>query len=291
MVDAPTLVQALNVASDGILLTDYQQSDNPIVFVNAAFENLTGYKKEEILNQNCRFLQGNDRNQPAIQVIKQAILEGRPCRVQIRNYKKNGTLFWNELSIAPLFNDKGQITHFVGIQKNITKQKMLEEALYSEARHDPLTLLYNRRGLYMEARRAVLLARRLKINLNFVMIDIDNFKNINDFYGHAAGDDILVAFAMVLKECQRETDILARYGGDEFLIVLFESDNYSYEKWYSRLVHQLSTIQNKNIVPCPFSISAGKTTLLPFECKSLLALIREADSAMYEEKKKKKLLT
>lgn len=124
--------------------------------------------------------------------------------MDLRNYKKDGTLFWNELSIAPLLNHAGEITHFVGIQKDITKQKTLEEALFSQVKHDPLTRLYNRRGFFMEARRALSLARRLSHNLILVLIDIDNFKKVNDSYGHSAGDQVLTIFSTLLQATQRE---------------------------------------------------------------------------------------
>ena len=284
-VNLNVLAQAINAANDGIVITDYKQPDNPIIFVNEAFEKITGYKKEEILHRNCRFLQGEHKSQQAVSVIRKAIEEGKACRGQIRNFKKNGTLFWNELSLAPIISKEGEITHFVGIQKDITKQKILEEALFSQAQFDPLTSLYNRRGFFREARRAALLAKRQSINLQVVMVDIDHFKKINDSHGHVVGDNTLMAFGQILKKCQRESDIIARYGGDEFILILFENENYVYENWLSRLNSNIASYNDSHQLPCPFSISAGQSQIPFAEFKSLLAAIKEADADMYIQKK------
>jgi PAS domain S-box-containing protein len=125
-------IQALNSANCGIIITDNLQPDNPIVYCNKAFENISGYSHDEIIGHNCRFLQSQDRSQPERQYIKEAIRQGKDCRVEIRNYKKNGDLFWNELFISPVKNDDGVITHFIGVQNDITKRKKAEHELREE---------------------------------------------------------------------------------------------------------------------------------------------------------------
>ena len=121
--------QALEFALNGIVITDARKKDNPIIYFNKAFQKLTGYKKDEIIGRNCRFLQGKDRKQPGIDVIRKAIKEGNSCRVQVRNYKKDGTLFWNEVSINPIRALNGDITHFVGIQNDITQRVKDEQEI------------------------------------------------------------------------------------------------------------------------------------------------------------------
>ncbi len=121
--------QALEFALNGIVITDALKEDNPIIYYNNAFQKLTGYKKEEILGRNCRFLQGKDRNQEGVKIIRNAIKEGQSCRVQVRNYKKDGTLFWNEVSINPIRAINGEITHFVGIQNDITERVKAEQEI------------------------------------------------------------------------------------------------------------------------------------------------------------------
>ena len=118
---------ALQSASNGILITDAQKHDNPVIYFNSAFQRHTGYADEEILNQNCRFLQGTDRDQVPLNKLRVAIKNGESCQVTLRNYKKDGTLFWNELSITPITDSKGVVTNFIGIQNDVTQRKKIEE--------------------------------------------------------------------------------------------------------------------------------------------------------------------
>ncbi|SHH66938.1 PAS domain-containing sensor histidine kinase [Winogradskyella jejuensis] len=119
--------KALESASNGILITDAQKPDNPIVYCNKAFTELTGYSREEVLNKNCRFLQGKDKEQEALYKLRNAIKIGESCLVTLRNYKKDGTLFWNDLYITPITNRRGIITNFIGIQNDVTERVRAEE--------------------------------------------------------------------------------------------------------------------------------------------------------------------
>lgn len=125
-------IQALNSANCGIIITDNIQPDNPIIYCNKAFETMTGYSYDEIIGHNCRFLQAQDRSQPERKILKECISEGDECRVEIRNYKKNGHLFWNELYISPVKDKTGKITHFIGVQNDITERKRSEHELREE---------------------------------------------------------------------------------------------------------------------------------------------------------------
>jgi len=107
MLNLEILKQAVMDSRDGITISDNCAADNPLIFVNPAFERLTGYSFEEITNVNCRYLQNNDRDQPELEIIHKAIEEGEHCLVTLRNYRKDGTMFWNELSISPIYGEKG----------------------------------------------------------------------------------------------------------------------------------------------------------------------------------------
>ena len=124
--DFELLRQALDASITGIILTDNQQPDNPIIYCNAAFEKLSGYTRKEIIGHNCRFLQREDRNQKERLVLREAIENGKHCVVEIRNYRKSGELFWNELYMSPIRGANGIITHFVGVQNDITRRKKAE---------------------------------------------------------------------------------------------------------------------------------------------------------------------
>ncbi len=130
--DLNIYLMALNSANSGIIITDNTQPDNPIIYCNKAFETISGYKQNEIIGHNCRFLQSQDRSQPERSQIKKSINDGTECRVEIRNYKKNGKLFWNELFVSPVKNERGEIIHFIGVQNDITDRKKVEHELREE---------------------------------------------------------------------------------------------------------------------------------------------------------------
>ncbi|MDQ3862038.1 MAG: PAS domain S-box protein [Actinomycetota bacterium] len=123
------LDRAVAASSNGILITDPNMPDNPIVYANPAFERITGYAAEEARGRNCRFLQGDDRDQPTLEELREALREERECRVVLRNYRKDGTPFWNELYISPIHDEEGKLTNFVGFQNDITERRKIEESL------------------------------------------------------------------------------------------------------------------------------------------------------------------
>jgi PAS domain S-box-containing protein len=123
------LTQALDASISGIIITDNIQPDNPIVYCNSAFERISGYDRLDIIGHNCRFLQADDRAQKERDILRDAIQQGKQCRVEIRNYRKNGELFWNELYMSPVKNQMGEVTHFIGVQNDVTARKKAEHDL------------------------------------------------------------------------------------------------------------------------------------------------------------------
>ncbi|GGZ87167.1 PAS domain-containing sensor histidine kinase [Algibacter mikhailovii] len=119
--------QALQSAKNGVIITDAQRHDNPVIYFNSAFQNLTGYSDAEILNHNCRFLQGKDRAQPPLKKLREAIKNKESCQATLRNYKKDGTMFWNDLYVFPITNEHGNVTNFIGIQNDVTLRIKSEE--------------------------------------------------------------------------------------------------------------------------------------------------------------------
>ena len=126
--------RSINSATNGILIADARQPDMPTVYCNAAFEKITGYAAAEVLGQNCRFLQGTDHQQPGLDAIRQAIRQGTEAKAELRNFRKDGSLFWNELYIAPVKDTQGGLTHFIGIQTDITQRKHQEIELANKTR-------------------------------------------------------------------------------------------------------------------------------------------------------------
>ncbi|MDI9779486.1 MULTISPECIES: PAS domain S-box protein [Pseudomonas] len=129
MINAQLLQSMVEASNDGIVVAEQEGDDTILIYVNAAFERLTGYGRDEILYQDCRFLQADDRDQLGRARIRKALAEGRPCREVLRNYRKDGSAFWNELSITPVRHAGDQRTYFIGIQKDVSRQVELEREL------------------------------------------------------------------------------------------------------------------------------------------------------------------
>ena len=121
--------RAIAAATNGIIITNASQLDNPIIFCNPAFESMTGYPSSEVLGRNCRFLQGADTDPATIDQIRNAVREQRECQVVIKNYRKDGTMFWNELTVSPVRDTSGRVTNFIGVQTDVTERKRAEEEL------------------------------------------------------------------------------------------------------------------------------------------------------------------
>ncbi|MFQ6557954.1 PAS domain-containing protein [Pseudomonas sp. Lb2C1-1] len=122
MINAQLMQLVINASNDGIVIAEKEGEDNILIYVNPAFERLTGYHRDEILYQDCRFLQSGDRDQASLEPIRQALKEGGACREVLRNYRKDGTPFWNELSLSTVKNQADGHTYFVGVQKDVTTQ-------------------------------------------------------------------------------------------------------------------------------------------------------------------------
>ncbi|AVU75266.1 PAS domain-containing protein [Pseudomonas sp. Fig-3] len=123
MINAQLMQLVINASNDGIVIAEKEgDEDNILIYVNPAFERLTGYSSEEILYQDCRFLQSGDRDQPALEQIRTALKQNGACREILRNYRKDGSPFWNELSLSTVKNEADGRTYFVGVQKDVTAQ-------------------------------------------------------------------------------------------------------------------------------------------------------------------------
>ncbi len=124
--------RALAASSCGITIADALRPDLPLIYVNDAFLTITGYGEAEVIGRNCRFLQGDDRDQPALDDLRRAIRAGQDSTIILRNYRRDGTLFWNELFTSPVIDAQGRVTHFVGIQTDVTQRVQAEARLQRE---------------------------------------------------------------------------------------------------------------------------------------------------------------
>ena len=213
--------KALASSSNGIMITRSDDDDHSIVYVNPAFERITGYRADEVMGLEGRFLVRDDLAQPDLEHIRAALRERREGSATLRNYRKDGSLFWNELHIAPVHDlVGGTTTHFVSVINDISERVRYQHALEYQANHDSLTGLANRNLLNDRIEQALAWAKRNGNVMGVMLLDLDHFKLINDASGHTAGDALLKEVAKRLIACVRETDTVARLGGDEFVIIL-----------------------------------------------------------------------
>ncbi|MFW9267749.1 PAS domain-containing protein [Pseudomonas sp. NR3] len=129
MINAHLMQLVINASNDGIVIAEKEGEDNILIYVNPAFERLTGYSSDEILYQDCRFLQSGDRDQPSLEFIRTTLKQGGSCRQILRNYRKDGTPFWNELSLSTVKNEADGHTYFVGVQKDVTAQVKAQQRI------------------------------------------------------------------------------------------------------------------------------------------------------------------
>lgn len=128
-IDLKLLKKAIDASASSVVIADARKRDMPLIFINRAFEKITGYAARDILGRNCRFIQGKDHKQPGIRAIREAIRQRKSCNVLLRNYRKNGEFFWNELYLSPVFGGDGKLTHYIGVQTDVTARVEAEDKL------------------------------------------------------------------------------------------------------------------------------------------------------------------
>ena len=279
---------AIEASVNAIVITNHLLPDQPIEYVNPAFERMTGYSSGEVLGRNCRFLQGSDRDQSEIEILRVAIREGREGRAVLRNYRRDGDPFWAELSISPLRDANGQVSHYVGVLSDITEARNVREQLEHQASHDVLTGLPNRSLLIDRLHQAIARAHRYQTVIAVAFVDLDNFKFINDSLGHGAGDQVLRSTAERLKSCLREEDTVARHGGDEFVLLLNDQNGReSVTQVVRRVIDKLSQSVVADGQEIATTCSIG-VSLYPEDATEAAGLLKSADAAMYRAKQQGK---
>jgi len=214
------LTRGIQLSFVGVSIADARVADMPLIYVNEAFQEMTGYLSSEVLGRNCRFLQGPDTEVADTHALREALAAGEDHVSVLRNYRKDGTSWWNELRVSTVRDDAGEVTHFFGFQNDVTARVEAERMVAYLAAHDPLTGMPNRARLLAGLDQELLRAGRSGEQVAVLFIDLDEFKQVNDLLGHEAGDLVLAAAAARLRLSLREGDLLGRYSGDEFLAVI-----------------------------------------------------------------------
>ena len=275
------LIKAIEQSPVSVIITDPR---GLIQYVNPKFTQLMGYTLEEALGKTPRILKGGFLARDFYKDMWETILAGREWHGLFHNRTKSGELVWELGSISPIRDDDGRITHFVGVKEDITEIKRLQDQMARMAHYDQLTGLANR-FLFMDRLQQILAqSKRRDTTFAVLYMDLDDFKKVNDSHGHAIGDRLLVAVSQRLQGCVRETDTVARMGGDEFTILLTEIRGVEDVERIARMI--LKAISNPfrlDAIECKIGISIG-ISLFPLDGLDGDSLLSAADSALYQVK-------
>jgi diguanylate cyclase (GGDEF)-like protein/PAS domain S-box-containing protein len=276
--------RALHASSNGIVITRCAGRDNPVEYVNPAFERITGYRAAEVLGRDMRFMAVAGLDDAERAKLRAAVNERRDVNVVFRNLRKNGEVFWNNLKVTPVLDERGRASHFIGVLDDVTASIHRTTHLEHALNHDTLTGLASRNLLWDRLEQALHVAQRNKSLVAAVLVDLDNFKNINDSFGHDAGDEVLRVVARRLQGSVRESDTVARLGGDEFVLVL---DNQPSLRFTLRMIERLRQDLAKPVVLDGREIDVGASmgvSIFPHDAASAVEMIQAADVAMYHAK-------
>ncbi len=275
------LSSALEHAADSVFITDI---GGVIEYTNPAFENITGYRAEEVIGKSANIVSSGKHDRVFYQDMWKTLLDGHEFRDIFINKKKDGTIYYEEKTITPLHDDNGNIYNFVSVGKDITDRMQTQERLHFLAHHDLLTELPNRVMLTDRLGHAIGNAQARSESLAVMFLDLDRFKVINDTLGHNIGDQLLQMVADRLRPCVRQTDTVARIGGDEFVILLEDIKDVtsisSVAKNVLDTLTQAFMLENREL----FVTSSIGISIYPQDGHDSNTLLKNADTAMYRAK-------
>ncbi|MEO0161972.1 MAG: diguanylate cyclase [candidate division WOR-3 bacterium] len=256
--------------------------------VNPAFLKMFGYTSmRQITKIPVERFYKNPRERR--QFLNDLLKNGEVRDREIELKKKDGTTFWASIYAKAQFDENGIIQWIDGVIEDVTERKQLTATLQALSFTDELTGLYNRRGFLTLAEHQLRIAQRTQKSLLLLFMDMDNLKDINDAFGHAMGDQALIHTALILKRTFRESDLIARIGGDEFVVLTLEIKKTRGQEFYERLYRRLEAFNESGHLPFKISLSAGWSYYHPRRPVTITSLLRSADRMMYLHKQKKKM--
>jgi diguanylate cyclase (GGDEF)-like protein/PAS domain S-box-containing protein len=276
--------KCVNYLNDAIIVTEAEPTHSPgprILWANDILYKSTGYQPSEVIGKSPRILQGPLTDKSVLKRLSTALENWEVCRVEVLNYKKDGSTFWNEFEVTPIANKSGWYTHWISVQRDVTERKLAEEKLNYQSSHDALTGLVNRREF--ERRAEELLASIVDGRTEHAAcyIDLDQFKVVNDTCGHAAGDELLRQLGALLKKSIRKGDTLGRLGGDEFGVLIKNSsieDSFKVASYIKSIIEDYRFIYEGQ----SFRVSASMGLVPIIDAKITLSLLmKNADAACY----------
>ncbi len=307
--------RAMMASNDAISIVDVQQDGMPVTWVNPRFEELFGYSAEEIVGRKWGLLQEGIRQQYGLDTVSAALADKKPCQAELQNYTKDGEPLWIDFSLAPVSDLDGGVTHYVAIHHDRTRAKETEERLNdaTEAlqRHnelleenvqertaslqkvneeleqvaavDFLTGIANRRHFYELGQRELTRLQSDGLTASLIAFDLDNFKAINDTFGHEAGDQVLRQIVTPVQNMIRPGDSFGRVGGDEFLILFRDTPESRAVEVAERIRTEISEILS-SYGSARLGVTASFGVAQCDQSCDLSQLIRRADLALYHAK-------
>ncbi|WP_026136574.1 bifunctional diguanylate cyclase/phosphodiesterase [Pseudomonas sp. CBZ-4] len=275
--------QGYRAAVDAAAIFSETDMQGNITYVNEQFCAISGYSVHELLGKNHRILNSSLHPPEFFAELWKTISSGKVWKGEICNIRKDGTLYWVESTIVATYDSEANVKKYVSIRFDVTEKRKLMEVLQWRADHDVLTGLPNRSLLYDRFKQSVATAHRNHSSLAVCILDLDGFKLINDRYGHAIGDRLLVEVSERLKKIIRGEDTVARLGGDEFVILLGLMHANELEMDMQRILTALSLAYTIDGIELNISASIG-VTIYPKDDADIDSLLRHADQAMYRAK-------
>ena len=297
------LEQAIEAAEDVVMIAVTDEIMPRVVRVNRAFYRMTGYSESEIEGRSPKMLQGPETDPNEVARISGLIRTRQPVQAELLNYRKDGSTFWVQLNIQPVFDDQNYLKYWISIQRDVTERKLAEARMVYQATHDGLTGLPNRNLFEERLGQALIAADTRGVLVGVLFLDLDNFKSVNDSLGHAAGDRFLQQVATRLQTFLHGDEIVARFGGDEFTILLPNitgqtgtgqagATDVADLEGASTEASLVADRLLKALDAAPFMIEGHELTasasigisIGPTDGRDIGALLRNADTAMYRAK-------
>jgi len=286
----------LESSPEGVVLVDAQDPQHPVIYANPGFEALTGYALGDLIGKNLRLLQGDDRDQDARHRVREALSRRESCRVLLRNYRKDGSVFWNEMTIVPLLDAEGRVTHFAGHHRDAGERLRIDPKQSKDSlsgahqptavaiRDDRLTGLFTLAYLEELLKRDWALAQREQRSIAVFSIDIDALDLYNNTFGRAAGDSAIRRIAHVISGClRRSSDVTARIDGGSLMAFapgLAAEQALRIGNTMSERVREMRIHHPRSTVLRYVSVSVGVSAIVPEQGIDPAALLEKSQQQL-----------